>query len=78
MSYSETTKNFFENIRQLRRKHDLTLEEMAARLRIEVRELELLEQDIMPRTLSLTFLEYLYPEFGIPSARLLLPPDDPL
>ena len=75
MEYSEHTLNFFENIRQLRREHNLSLEEMACRLRMEVRELQLLENNIMPNTLSLTFLENLYPEFGIPSRRLFLPPD---
>lgn len=75
MAYSETTQNFFDNIRALRREHNLTVEQMAARLGIEVRELLLLEQDIMPSTLSLTFLERLYPEFGIPSIRLFRTPD---
>ena len=75
MPYSETTQNFFDNLRALRRKHDLTLEQMASRLGIEVRELQLLEQDIMPSTLSPAFLERLYPEFGIPSLRLFRAPD---
>ena len=74
MAYSETTQNFFENFRQIRRWHNLTVEEMAAKLGLEPRQVQLLEEDIMPCEPTSGFLEKLYTEFGIPAARLLLPP----
>ncbi len=75
MAYSEHTLNFFENIRALRRKHNLTMEEMASRLDIDVAELQLLEQNILPETLEVVFLENLCREFHFSFARMFKSPD---
>lgn len=75
MSYSDELFCFFDNVRALRRKYHLTPEDMVSRMDIEPEEVRLLENNILPDTLQVSFLENLSHEFHIPIANLFRPLD---
>lgn len=73
MTKQNSIHTFCENIRLIRRKNNLTCEEMASRLKIDVTTLELLENDVLPENLYIDFLDTLSDEFAIPVPDLFAP-----
>lgn len=57
---------FCENLRFLRHKYDLSQEEMAQRLKLDIRILRLIELDILPDAANVGLLYTLSEEFQLP------------
>ena len=56
---------FCENVRRLRKNSNLTKTEMAKRLKISLRSLALIENNILPKRLSANILCKIYLEFNV-------------
>lgn len=65
MSIQNDTRNFYENIRQIREKNHLSYEEMAKRLGISKKALLSIEDGILPPRLSCAILFRIQREFGV-------------
>ncbi len=65
---------FCENIRLLRQAHLLSKKEMADIMGINVKTLDMLEGNILPKHLSTGAIFRLAEHFDIPPGRLFLPP----
>ena len=66
---------FLDNICALRRKYHLTAEDIVSRMGVEPEELQLLENNVLPETLQVSFLECLSREFHIPIPDFFRPLD---
>ena len=53
------------NVKLLRERHDLTLEEMAERLRVSQKEIMMLEQGVVPEETTVEIVMRIYKCFGI-------------
>lgn len=73
-NHKEETKiqllNMCNNIKFLRKKHNLTKKAMAERLKISTRSLSMLEKGIIPSRLSCAFLFYVFNEFDVPPKKI--------
>ena len=65
--------NLCTNLARLRRRADLSVEEMACRLGINAAQLGLLENGVLPETLTVEALVRLEKEFGISLKEMFLP-----
>lgn len=67
---------FCINVTWLRKHHNLTYRQMSNLIAISVRSLKRMERGVLPPTVDVASLYYIYKHFGIPPNQLFFTPMD--